>query len=154
MFGFSKVQGDSMNFKCIIVCMVFCWNGVIGVVTCYELGGPGIKHGLGEISGTHPDWPWGPRNLLYDGYRLPFPGVKQPGRGINHPPPSSAKVKEGVKLYLYSPFEPSWPDTGWTLSFFSVFCRDITWDSNGNIVCIGRACRENNSSHHIEDASS
>jgi hypothetical protein len=30
-----------------------------------------------------------------------FPGVKQPGRGVDHPPPSSAKVKERVQLYLY-----------------------------------------------------
>jgi len=37
-----------------------------------------------------------------------FPGVKQPGCG-NHPPPFSAKVKERVELYLYSPFGPSWP---------------------------------------------
>jgi hypothetical protein len=33
-----------------------------------------------------------------------FPGVKQPGRGIDHPPQSSAEVKETVELYLYSAF--------------------------------------------------
>jgi hypothetical protein len=27
-----------------------------------------------------------------------FPGVKRPGRGVDHPPPSSAKVKEIVQL--------------------------------------------------------
>jgi hypothetical protein len=32
-----------------------------------------------------------------------FPWVKQPGRGVNHPPLSSTKVKEGIALYLYSP---------------------------------------------------
>ena len=32
-----------------------------------------------------------------------FPGVKRPGRGVDHPPPSSAEVKEIVELYLYSP---------------------------------------------------
>ena len=31
-----------------------------------------------------------------------FPGVKRPGRGVNHPPPSTAEVKETVELYLYS----------------------------------------------------
>jgi hypothetical protein len=31
-----------------------------------------------------------------------FPGVKWPGRGVDHPPPSSAEVKERGKLYLYS----------------------------------------------------
>jgi hypothetical protein len=38
-----------------------------------------------------------------------FLGVKRLGRGVDHPPPSSAKVKERVELYLYSPFGPSWP---------------------------------------------
>jgi len=27
-----------------------------------------------------------------------FPGVKQPGRGVDHPPPSSAEVEETVEL--------------------------------------------------------
>jgi hypothetical protein len=31
-----------------------------------------------------------------------FPGVKRPGCGIDHPPSSSAEVKERVELYLYS----------------------------------------------------
>jgi len=44
-----------------------------------------------------------------------FSGVNQPGRGVDHPPPSSAEVKEGVELYLYSTFGPSWPVTGLTL---------------------------------------
>jgi len=29
------------------------------------------------------------------------------GRGVNHPPPSSADVKERVELYIYSPSGPS-----------------------------------------------
>jgi hypothetical protein len=29
-----------------------------------------------------------------------FPGVKWPGRGVDHPPASSAEVKERVELYL------------------------------------------------------
>ena len=33
-----------------------------------------------------------------------FPGVKRPGRGVDHPSPSSAEVKKIVELYLYSPF--------------------------------------------------
>jgi hypothetical protein len=41
-----------------------------------------------------------------------FPGVKRPGRGVDHPPPSSAEVKERVELYLYSPSGPSWPVLG------------------------------------------
>ena len=36
-----------------------------------------------------------------------FPGVKQPGRGVDNPLPSSAEVKERLELYLYSPSGPS-----------------------------------------------
>jgi len=38
-----------------------------------------------------------------------FPGVKRLGRGVHHPPPSSAEVKGRVGLYLYSPSGPSSP---------------------------------------------
>ena len=44
-----------------------------------------------------------------------FPGVKRPGRGVDHPPLSSAEIKERVELYLYSPFRPSWPVLEWPL---------------------------------------
>jgi hypothetical protein len=40
-----------------------------------------------------------------------FPGVKRPGRGVDHTP-SSAEVKKRVELYPYSPFGPSWPVLG------------------------------------------
>ena len=41
-----------------------------------------------------------------------FPGVKLPGRNVDHPPPSSTEVKERVEPYLYSPSGPSWPVLG------------------------------------------
>jgi hypothetical protein len=75
----------------------------------------GSNPGGGEIFRTHPDWSWGPPSLLYNGYWVSFPGVKQPGRGADHPPSSSTRVKERVKLYLYSPSGPSWPVLGRTL---------------------------------------
>jgi hypothetical protein len=40
-----------------------------------------------------------------------FPGVKRPGRGVDHIP-SSAEVKERIGRYLYSPSRPSWPVLG------------------------------------------
>jgi hypothetical protein len=45
-----------------------------------------------------------------------FTGVKWPGRGVDHPPRSSAEVKERVELYLYSSSGPSWQSIGWPLS--------------------------------------
>ena len=71
--------------------------------------------GGGEIFRTHPDWPWAPPSLLYNGYRVYFPGVKWPRDVADHTPPSSAKVKETVELYLYSPFGTLWPVLEWTL---------------------------------------
>ena len=44
-----------------------------------------------------------------------FTGVKRPGRGVDHPHPSSSEVKERVELYLYSPSGPSWSVLGRTL---------------------------------------
>jgi hypothetical protein len=44
-----------------------------------------------------------------------YPGVKLPGCGVDHPPPSSAKVKERVELYLCSTSGPSWPVIGYSL---------------------------------------
>jgi hypothetical protein len=49
-----------------------------------------------------------------------FPGVKQPGRDVDHPPPSSAEVKERVELYIYSPSGLSWPVLGRTLLFWPI----------------------------------
>jgi len=36
-----------------------------GIATCHGLDCPGIR----------PDWLWYPTSLLYNGYRIPFPGV-------------------------------------------------------------------------------
>jgi len=44
-----------------------------------------------------------------------FPGLKRLGHGVDHPPPSSAEIKERIDPYLYSPFRPSWTVIGWTL---------------------------------------
>jgi len=41
-----------------------------------------------------------------------FPGAKRPWRGVEHPAPSSVKVKERVDLYLYSPSGTSRPVLG------------------------------------------
>jgi hypothetical protein len=64
----------------------------VGIATDYGLGGPGIEsvgaRFFAHIQtglGAHP-----PSCTMGTGS---FPGVKQPGRGANHPPPSSANVE-------------------------------------------------------------
>jgi hypothetical protein len=55
-----------------------------------------------------------------------FLGVKQPGCGTDHPPPSSAKVKERLELYLYFPL---WAFVACSRVIFTfyLYCRSV-WD--------------------------
>jgi hypothetical protein len=88
---FSHLSGQYERYK-------FYWpdsgpGSSIGIVTDYELDGPGIAQ-QGARFYAHPDRPWGPPNLLYNGYQV-FPGGKvQPRRAADHSPPSSAEVLE------------------------------------------------------------
>jgi hypothetical protein len=67
----------------------------VGIATGYGLDGPGIESRWGRgfshtsrpaLGSTQSPVQWVP-----DLYR----GVKRPGRGADHPPPSSAEVKKG-----------------------------------------------------------
>ena len=65
----------------------------VGIATRCRLDGPGIESVEGEIFRIRLDRPWDAPSLLYNGYRV-FPGVKRPRRGVDHPLPTSAEVKE------------------------------------------------------------
>ena len=65
-----------------------------------------LNPGEGKIFRTRLDRPWGPTSLLYHGYQVSFPGVKRPGRDVNHSHPSSVKVIDRVELYHHSPSRP------------------------------------------------
>jgi len=80
----------------------------------------GSNSGGDEIFRTRPDRHWGPPSFLYNVYGVSFPGVKQPGRGVDHPPSSSAEVKERVELNIYSLSGPSWPITECALLYFCI----------------------------------
>ena len=73
---------------------------VVDTVTRWTVGGS--NPGVGENFRTRPDRPWGPPKLIYNGYRVSFPGLKRPERGVDHPPLSSAEVRGRVELHLYS----------------------------------------------------
>jgi len=75
----------------------------VDIATRYGLDGPGIESRWGEVFSTCPDRPWGPRSLLYTMGTGSFSGVKRSEHDVDHPPPSSAQVKERVEVYLYSP---------------------------------------------------
>jgi hypothetical protein len=94
----------------------------VGIATCYVLDGPESNPGGDEIFRTHPDRHWGPHSLLYNWYRLSFPGVKQPERGVGHSPLSCAEVKERVELYLY----PIWAIMACSGVNFTLFLNSPT----------------------------
>jgi hypothetical protein len=94
-----------------LLCLVFVPNitSVVGAATRYELDGPGIESRWGRDF-PHPSIPaLGPSQPPIKWVPDLFPGVKRPGRGVSHPPPSSTEVKGRVELYLFSPSGPSWP---------------------------------------------
>ena len=81
----------------------------VGIATRYRLGPSGDLVPVGgEIFRTRRARPWAPPSLLYNAYRVPSPGVKRPGRGFDHLPPSSGEVEERVELHLL-PSGLSWP---------------------------------------------
>jgi len=96
-------------FHCYIICPVGC-DSKVGIATCYGQEGPGIEIWRGAKFST--DQSWGPPSLQSNGYQVSFLGIKQPWRGIDHPPPSHAEVRERIELYLYSLSGSSWPILG------------------------------------------
>jgi len=84
------------------------WNSSVGISTRYGLDGPGIGSRWGaRFSAPFQTGP-GAHPASYTTGTDSFPGVKRSGRGVDHPPPYSAEVKERVELYLYSSSGPSW----------------------------------------------
>jgi hypothetical protein len=90
-------------------------DNVVGIATRYGLDGPGIESRLGaRLLAAVQTGPW-THPASYTMGAGSFPGVKRPGRGVDHAPPSSAEVKERVDIYLYSTSGFSWPVLGRTL---------------------------------------
>ena len=75
----------------------------VGIATRYGLNGPGIESRWGArfsatvhtVPEAHP--------ASYTMGSGSFLGVKRPGWGVDHPPPSSAEVKERVELTFTPP---------------------------------------------------
>jgi hypothetical protein len=80
-----------------------------GIATRYRVDSPEIKSKWGRDF-LHPSRPAHPTfNTVVT---RSFPGVKQSKRAFDHPPPSSAKVKERVEEHLYSLSGHLWPVLG------------------------------------------
>jgi hypothetical protein len=49
--------------------VLYGWGSSVGIATRYGLDGPGNESRWGNIFRTHPDGPWSPLSVLYNGYR-------------------------------------------------------------------------------------
>jgi len=66
----------------------------VSIVTDHGLDGRGIESQWGARFSAHPDRPWGPPSLLYNGYRVFRGGKVRLGHAADHSPPSSTEVLE------------------------------------------------------------
>jgi len=76
-------------------------NNSVGMATRYCLDGRGFESHWEWDFPCSPDMHWSQSSLPHNKHRFSFPGVKRPGRRVNHPPTCSAEVKKRVELYLY-----------------------------------------------------
>jgi hypothetical protein len=97
--------------------MLLIYNGhhvgqdsVVGIATCCGLDNQRIKSRHGRdfphlfrpaLRPTQPPVQWVPG--------LSRGSSDQPAHGVDHPPPSSAEVKEREELYVYFSSGPLWP---------------------------------------------
>ena len=89
-----------------------CQDSSVGIVTELRSGRSGdripvearFSAPVQTVSGAHP--------TFYTIDTGSLPGVKRPGRGVDHPTAFRTEVKERVELYLYSPSGTSWPVLG------------------------------------------
>jgi len=77
----------------------------VGIAIRYGLDGRGIESQWGSKFSSPVNTGPGAHSASY----TVSTGVKRPGRGVDHPPPYGAEVKERVELYLYSLSGPPWP---------------------------------------------
>ena len=87
-------------------------DSAVGIATRYGLDGPGIESRWGRDFSAQVQTGPGAHPTSCTMGTGSFLAIKRPGRGVEHPPRSSAEVKETIELYLYSPSGPSWAVLG------------------------------------------
>ena len=78
------------------------WDTAVGTVWTVR----GFSSGWGNNFRSHSDWPWPTQPFVQ--HRFTLPGVKRPGRGVEHPSSSSAETKERIELYALSVAFMAW----------------------------------------------
>jgi hypothetical protein len=84
----------------------------VGIATDYGLNGPGIESRWGARFFAHVQTGSGAHQPSCTIGTGSFLGVKQPGRGANHPPTPSAEVENELSYTSTPPLGPWWPGIG------------------------------------------
>ena len=91
-----------------------CLDNSVSIAIRYGLDDPGIESRCGRDFPCPSTPTLEPTQSSVQYVPAFFPGLKRLERSVDHPPPSSAEVKERVELYRYSSAGPSWPILGLT----------------------------------------
>jgi len=90
-------------------------ESAVGIATRYGLDRPVSDPSGGSRFSAPVQTGSGAYSASYTMGTGSFPGIKRPGRSVDHQLPSNTEVKKRVELYLYSTHGPSWTVIGWTL---------------------------------------
>ena len=117
----------------------------VGIATRYRLDGPRIESRWGgpRFSAPVQTGP-GAHPASHTTGTGSFPGVKRPGRGVDHPPPSSAEVKERIAI----PLLPLWAFVAcYRVTFTFTFNSPISALLTSYCYCRRRRRRQRRSNH-------
>ena len=79
-------------------------DGSVGIAILYGLEGPEIESRWGARYFAPVLTGAGAHAVFYMMGTESFPGVKRPGRDVDHVLPSNVEVKERIELFVYSHF--------------------------------------------------
>jgi len=105
-----------LNVALYIYVLILWAGSSVGIATRYRLDGLEIESRCRARFSAPVQIGPGTHTSSYTVGTGSLPGVMQPGRDVDHPPPSSTEVKERVELYFYSTPGPSWLILGRNLS--------------------------------------
>ena len=111
----------------------------VSIATRYELDGSGIESRWGRDF-PHPSIP-ALGHIQPSIQWVSFCGVKRPGRGVDHPPTSSAAVKERVELHIYSSIWAFVACSRVTFTFTFTLIVTLLCDSGFNFILQNSRCK-------------
>ena len=75
--------------------VVVGWDSSVSIATRYGMDGPGIESQWGASFSAPVQTGPGAHAVSYTMSTGPFPGVKRPGRGVDHPLHLAPRLKKG-----------------------------------------------------------